>query len=185
MLLFGVSNLVFVGCWAVLGPLIAKEQYGGAGAWTAILVCGGVGAVVGGVIALRYRPKRPLLASVLVAYPLMLELLALAVYAPVWLVAVSAFLASAGIAVHIALWFTVFQREVPEHAQSRVSSYDALGSFVLIPLGMAIVGPVAAAIGIQETLWAAFAISLVCQLSIVALPSVRAIRAPEPEPVGA
>ena len=118
VLLFGVSNLVFVGCWAVLGPLIAKEQYGGAGAWTAILVCGGVGAVVGGVIALRYRPKRPLLASVLVAYPLMLELLALAVYAPVWLVALSAFLASAGIAVHIALWFTVFQREVPEHAQS-------------------------------------------------------------------
>jgi len=185
VLLFGVSNLVFVGCWAVLGPLIAKEQYGGAGAWTAILVCGGVGAVAGGLIALRYRPRRPLLASVLVAYPLMLELLALALYAPVWLVAMSAFLASAGIAVHIALWFTVFQREVPEHAQSRVSSYDALGSFVLIPLGMAIVGPVAAGIGIQETLWAALAISLACQLSIVALPSVRAIRAPEPETVEA
>ena len=148
-----------------------------------ILSLGGVGAFVGGLIALRYRPKRPLLASVLVAWPLLLQLLALALYAPVWAVAAASFLTGAGIAIHLALWFTVFQREVPEHAQSRVSSYDALGSFVLIPLGMAIVGPVAAAIGIQETLWAAFAIALACQVAIVALPSVRAIRAHEPEPL--
>lgn len=181
VLLFGVSNMVFVGCWAVLGPLVAKEQYGGAGAWAVVLACGGVGALGGSVIALRWRPARPLLASVLAAYPLLLELLALAVYAPVWMVATASFLTGAGIAVHLTLWFTVFQREVPEHAQSRVSSYDALGSFVLIPLGMAIVGPVAAGIGLQETLWAGFAISLVCQLAIVALPSVRAMRAPEPE----
>ena len=79
---------------------------------------------------------------------------------------------------HLALWFTVFQREVPQHAQSRVSSYDALGSFVLIPLGMAAVGPVADAIGVQATLWAAFAIALVCQVAIALVPSVRAIRAP-------
>lgn len=185
VLLFGVSNLVFVGSWAVLGPLVAEQQYGGAGAWGLVLASAGVGALVGSVVALRYRPRRPLLASVLVAYPIMLELAALALYAPVWLLAASAFLAGCGIAVHLALWFTVFQRQVPEHAQSRVSSYDALGSFVLIPLGMAIAGPVAAAIGIQETIWAAFAITLVCQLSIVSLPSVRAIRAPETEPAAA
>lgn len=182
VLLFGVSNLVFVGSWAVLGPLVAEQQYGGAGAWGLVLASAGVGALVGSVVALRYRPRRPLLASVLVAYPIMLELAMLALYAPVWLLAASAFLAGGGIALHLALWFTVFQREVPAHAQSRVSSYDALGSFVLIPLGMAIAGPVAAAIGIQETIWAAFGIALVCQFAIVSLPSVRAIRAPEPEP---
>jgi MFS family permease len=179
VLLFGVSNLVFVGCWAVLGPLVAKEQYGGAGAWGFVLSCGGAGAIVGSLVALRIRPERPLLASVLFAYPLLLELLALALYAPVWIVAAASFLTGGGIAVHIVLWFTVFQREVPEHAQSRVSSYDALGSFVLIPLGMAIVGPTAAWIGVQETLWAGFAIALLCQLLIVALPSVRALRMPE------
>jgi MFS family permease len=182
VLLFGISNLVWVGCWGVLGPVIAEQEWGGAGAWATILACGGLGAVAGGLVALRYRPRRPLLASVIVAWPLLLELLALAVYAPVWLVAASAFAAGAGIAIHLALWFTVFQREVPEHAQSRVSSYDALGSFVLIPLGMAVVGPVSAAIGIQETIWAAFAISLACQLAIVALPSVRGMRASEPRP---
>ena len=47
---------------------------------------------------------------------------------------------------------------------------------------MAVVGPVSGAIGIQETIWAAFAISLVCQFAIVALPSVRGMRASESRP---
>ena len=49
--------------------------------------------------------------------------------------------AGTGLAIHLALWFTVFQQQVPEAARSRVSSYDALGSFVLIPLGTAVAGP--------------------------------------------
>ncbi len=181
VLLFGVSNFVFVGCWAVLGPVVAKEELGGAGAWATVLSAWGIGAIVGGLAALRCRPKRPLLASVVVSWPLLLQLLALALYAPVWALAAASFLSGAGIAVHLALWFTVFQREVPVHAQSRVSSYDALGSFVLIPLGMAAAGPVAERIGIQPTLWAAFAIALVCQVAIVLVPSVRAIRAVDEE----
>jgi MFS family permease len=188
VLLFGVSNFVFVGCWAVLGPVVAKQELGGAGAWATALSAWGAGAIVGGIAALRYRPGRPLLASVIVAWPLLLQLLALALYAPVWVLAAASFLSGAGIAMHLALWFTVFQREVPAHAQSRVSSYDALGSFVLIPLGMAAAGPVADAIGVQPTLWAAFTIALVCQVAIVLVPSVRAIRAPEtksPEPASA
>ena len=48
-----------------------------------------------------------------------------------------AVLAGIGLAIHLALWFTTFQRNVPEAALSRVSSYDALGSFVLMPLGSA------------------------------------------------
>jgi MFS family permease len=178
VLLFGVSNLVWVGCWVVLGPVVAKEQLGGAGAWAIVLSAGGLGSIAGGLTALRYRPRRPLLASVLVAWPLLLSLAALGAYAPLPVLAAASFLSGAGIALHLALWFTVFQREVPAHAQSRVSSYDVLGSLVLIPVGMAVAGPVAAAIGVQETIWAAFAISLVCQLVILLIPSVRAIRAP-------
>jgi MFS family permease len=181
VLLFGISNLVWVGSWAVLGPVIAKEELGGAGAWATVLSMFGVGAVVGGLVALRYKPKRPLLASVLVAWPLLLQLLCLALVAPVWALSTASFCAGAGIALHLTLWFTVFQREIPEHAQSRVSSYDALGSFVLIPLGMAAAGPVADQIGLQTTLWGSFGIALVCQLTIALIPSVRAIRAPEPE----
>jgi MFS family permease len=180
VLIFGFSNMWWVGCWAVLGPTIAETELGGAGAWATILAAGGVGAVAGGVLAMRYRPARPLLASVLAPLPLALPLAGLALAWPVWVIAAMSLVSSIGIAVHLALWFTVFQREIPEHAQSRVSSYDALGSIVLIPLGMAFVGPVSGAIGVDETLWLAIVICLAATAVIAAMPSVRAIRAPEP-----
>ena len=181
VLLFGVSNLFWVGCWSVLGPTIADEELGGAGAWATVLTVGGIGSILGGVLAIRLRPSRPLLVSVLSPLPMVLPLIGLALEVPVLVLAAAAALAFAGLSVHLTLWFTVFQREVPEHQQSRVSSYDALGSFVLMPLGAALVGPVAVAIGTETTLWAAVAVMLGCLAVIAALPSVRAIRAAPPE----
>ena len=74
------------------------------------------------------------------------------------------------------MWFTVFQQQVPERAQSRVSAYDTLGSFVLVPVGLAIAGPLADAIGTAATLWCGVALTWVTWLAILALPSVWAIR---------
>ena len=177
VLLFGIANFVGMS-WVVLGPAIAKEELGGAGAWATVLTASGIGAILGSLVAMRLRPSRPLLAAIVAPAPLVLQMAVLALHAPVPLLAGAAMIAGAGIAVHLTLWFTVFQREVPEHAQSRVSSYDALGSLVLVPLGAAIAGPVAAQIGASQTLWAAVAINLTCLAIMLSLPSVRAIRAP-------
>ena len=184
VLLFGLGNLVFAAT-QVLGPAIAKADLGGAGAWATILAAGGVGAVIGGVAALRIRPSRPLLASCAAPFPIVFPPLLLAAHAPVWAIAAASFVAGAGLSVHLTLWFTVFQREVPERAQSRVSSYDALGSFVFLPLGFAIVGPLAGAIGTEETLVAAALLEIACLTTILAIPAVWSIRAPEPEPTAA
>ena len=155
VLLYGLGNFTW-GAWSVLGPVVAKHDLGGAGPWGAILAAAGVGSVAGGVVALQF--------------------VALAAAAPVAVIAAASFVAGVGLAVHLALWFTVFQQQVPEHAQSRVSSYDALGSFVLLPIGAAIVGPVAAAVGVHATLWGAGAFNLACCLGVLALPSVWGIR---------
>ena len=179
--LFGLGNLTFAS-WFVLGPVIAKEELGGAGAWGTIVAASGVGAVLGGLLAMRIRPGRPLVASILAATPLALQLLFLGLGAPVWALCVASFLGGAGIAVHLTLWFTVFQREVPEHAQSRVSSYDALGSFVLIPLGAVLAGPVAAEIGNDATLLGAAAVCVTCWGVMLLIPSVRAIRSRPSDP---
>jgi predicted MFS family arabinose efflux permease len=69
----------------------------------------------------------------------------------------------------------VFQQQVPEHARSRVSSYDALGSFVLIPLGAALAGPVASLVGVSMTPIASGTISLICIAIVIAQPSVWAV----------
>jgi MFS family permease len=181
VLFFGIGNLTFAG-WNVLGPAIADERLGGAGAWAAILTAGGVGAVVGGILAIRFKPSRPMVACVLAAMLISLQTLSLALGAPTWLIAVSAFFGGLGIAVHLTLWFTVFQQQVPERAQSRVASYDTLGSFVLVPVGTALVGPVAAAIGLSETLWLCLVVMWTSWVAILALPSVWAIRRGAPAP---
>jgi predicted MFS family arabinose efflux permease len=181
VLFFGIGNLTFAG-WNVLGPAIAEERLGGAGAWAAILTAGGVGAVVGGVLAIRLRPDRPMVACVLAAMLISLQALSLALGAPTWLIAVAAFFGGLGLAVHLTLWFTVFQQQVPERAQSRVASYDTLGSFVLVPVGTALVGPVAEAIGLTETLWICLIVMWASWLAILALPSVWAIRRGAPAP---
>ena len=179
VVLFGIGNLFFTG-WMVLGPAIAEERLGGAGAWATILTTSGVGAVVGSVVAIRIRPRRPLVTCVVAALPLSLQTLSLALEAPTWLIAAAAFAGGFGLAVHLTLWFTVFQQRIPEKAQSRVASYDTLGSFILMPLGMALVGPVSDAIGITETLWLSVAVMWAVWAAILALPSVWAIRGERP-----
>src|SRR4029453_12289022 len=74
---------------------------------------------------------------------------------PLSVLIVFSVLCGCGLAIHIALWFTVFQQNVPEESLSRVSSYASFGSFVLLPLGAALAGPIAAVVGVQETLLAA------------------------------
>jgi MFS family permease len=179
VMLFGVGNVFFM-FWSVLGPAEAKARLGGAGAWATILTVSGAGAVVGSLFALRHRPRRPLVACVLWPALYTLQLIALAAGAPTWLIASAAFFGGLGIAVHLTLWFTVFQRQIPEHAQSRVSSYDALGSFVLNPLGTAIAGPVAVGLGTSNALWLAVGVILLSNTSMLMIPSVWSIRRPEP-----
>ena len=85
-----------------------------------------------------------------------------------------------GLAVGITLWFTVFQQNIPQRVQSRVSSYDTLGSFILIPLGLAAIGPLANEFGQEQTLLIAAVSYVILMGMTAALPSVRAIRQQRP-----
>jgi hypothetical protein len=109
------------------------------------------------------------LACAVAASPTLL----LAPPAPLVAIAAASLVAGAGVFLFQALWETALQRHVPLSALSRVSAYDWFGSLVLAPLGMAVVGPVAGALGIQATLWAA---GLVDLLAIASLLLVRDIR---------
>jgi len=172
---FGIGNCASTSLF-VLGPLVMKQHYDGATSWTLLVVSFSAGTIAGGVVALRYRPGRPLLASCVAATPLLLQPIGIALRLPTPALMAIAFVAGIGLAIHLALWFTVFQRHVPKEALSRVSSYDALGSFVLMPLGSAVAGPVSALIGVKETLIGTSAIEAVCFAVIIAQPSVWAIR---------
>ena len=88
-----------------------------------------------------------------------------------------ALVAAAGINFAGTLWFTVLQQHVPQHALSRVSSYDWAGSVIFLPLGYILVGPLADEFGAGDVLYAAAAWTIVSSLAILAIPSVRNLRA--------
>ena len=173
---FGLFQLTYFPALLVLGPLVAKEQLGGAAAWGAILALGSAGAVVGGMFALRLRFKRPLVASALLILPAGLLLASLAVPLPVILIAFVSFAGGVGFALGDTLWITALQRNVPEHALSRISSFDWFGSVALNPIGYAVIGPLAATIGTSETLAVAAALNIAASIGVTLVPSVRSVQ---------
>lgn len=155
-----VTNLVATASFAVLGPLVAKLYLGGAAAYGAILAAQGAGFIVGGVLSLRWRPERPLLVSMIALLPTAAEIGCFAGVRVTALIATVGFFAGVGLEVFGVNWITALQQHVPSRVLSRVNSYDALGSFVLIPLGLVIAGPLADRFGLTDTLWAFLAIGV-------------------------
>lgn len=162
----------------VLGPVVAKQSLGGATAWGAILAAEGVGAVLGGVIMLRVRPRRPLLTATLSSLVFPLPLFFVATRSPTTLIAVFGFLAGGFITVFSVQWTTTLQREVPANVLSRVSAYDWFGSLTFLPLGMALVGPLASRIGITTTLVGSGVLMMLLILAVLLVPSVSRLQAP-------
>ena len=141
VLQFGFVNAIMLGVEGVLGPAIAKEHLGGAAAWGLILTAQSLGSD-----RRRPDPAPPPAAQAPAGRDARLPAHdpvparpggAAPVRGPVPLAA----LAGIGIETFRVLWETTIQQEIPQEKLSRVSSYDALGSFALIPLGLAIVGP--------------------------------------------
>ena len=162
--------------WMVLGPVVAKESLGGAGAWAAILTGFGVGELGGGFLAMRWKPERPLLAISalwLLAAP-SFALLALA--APVALLVAAQLFAGLAVGFYGAVWTTTMQQHVPPDRISRVSAYDWMGSLAFLPLGFVLAGPVSGAIGVSTTLWIGCAVTIVSTLAVLSVPDVRELR---------
>jgi hypothetical protein len=102
--------------------------------------------------------------------------LALAAVVPLAFLVAAAFAGGVGQSTSNTLWETTLQRRVPHASLSRVSSYDFFGSLVFNPVGLAVAGPVAAAIGTSRTLAIAGCWFVVSSLVLAALPAVRAVR---------
>lgn len=159
----------------MLGPVVAKTHLGGADAWGLILAFQGVGSVVGGTVALRYRPRRPLVATSLLCLPIALVLALLGAAAPTAVLCLVGFVAAIGLTCGDIIWFTTFQRQVPDHLMSRLSSFDWFGSVALNPIGYALIGPLANVLGIATTLYLAPGLNAAVSILVVLTPSVRGL----------
>jgi MFS family permease len=133
--------------WGALGPGVARDLYGGTGVFGVVETVVGAGAVLGAVLGLRWRPRHPLAVAFVGALPWPLQNVVFALGAPLWLVLVVAVLNGIGFSLFMVWWETALARHIPPSALSRVSAYDWMGSLALMPLGFAIAGPLASALG--------------------------------------
>ena len=178
---FAVANLMW-GAWVALGPVVADRDLGGAEAWGTVYAAVGVGALLGSLAATRVRPSRPLVFVALMDAVFGLPLAFLAAGASVPVLALGAGLSGIGLMLGMSVWETTLQREIPAASLSRVASYDWFVSYAVYPIGLAIWGPLAEAIGIHTALWIAFGLFFA---SVLALLSVADIRRTAPLAVAA
>jgi MFS family permease len=149
---FALVNLAFNGAFYVLGPVQADEHLGGASAWGVVVAAWSLGLLLGAVVSFRLRTRRAILAGEVGMLASALPVLALIGPTPTALIAATAFAAGLGCEIFGVQWSTALHRHVPPERLARLTAYDALGSFALIPAGVALAGPAADAFGMEATL---------------------------------
>lgn len=169
-----VFSLVILAPVAVLGPAIAERYLGGAVSWGVISSCLSLGAVGGQFAAGRVRPpRRPALVIACLVPVMTGEALTLGLGAPLAVVALATTASGLAFGLQAVLFQTAMQASVPPAALARVSAFDLLGSEGGMPLGYALAGPVAVAIGAHTFLAGSAVVMAVASAAYAFLPPLR------------
>lgn len=155
----GAYHLLALPALLGLGPVLADRELDGAASYATTVTAFGIGAMLGSLIALRVRPRRPMVLSAACFAVASSQPIAFALGGSTAVIAAS--LAVCGIAVATAFlhWETTLGREIPDAQLSRVSSLDYFATMLAMPAGYLIAGPAADAFGLQETMVAAGALA--------------------------
>ena len=180
-----VINALSVGARQVLGPVVANGQPNGPTLWAFALGAQTVGLLTGSVVGLRIRVRHPLRTAVISISFVCLPIFVLAAPVPLIWILPAMFVCGFAIDLFTILWETALQSRVPPEALSRVSSYDALGSFALGPVGLLAAGALAGSTSLQPALYAGAISVLVIGLAALLVGDVRNFRnADDPVPAG-
>jgi MFS family permease len=138
--------------WYSLAPSVARDVYGGTGVFGWLEGVAGLGAVIGSLVGIRWRPRRPLLVGLVMTLVWPLQSVVFALGAPLTLVVLVALATGYGFSLLMVWWETALAYHIPPSALSRVSAYDWMGSLALVPVGFLVAGPLANAFGAREVL---------------------------------
>jgi hypothetical protein len=166
-----VLNAIQVGAPSTLGPVVAEDTIGRA-EWGWVLSAQAAGLLVGTFVLPWLRLRHPLREGMLAVATIAAPILVLGLDPEVVPLAVLSFLGGCGMELFGIGWQTALQEHVPERLLSRVSSYDALGSFVAVPAGAVVFGPLAGAFGAEPVLVVSGLVFAAVALSTLASSSV-------------
>lgn len=154
-----LEYLLVNACWygglLVLGPVVAKQHLGGAAAWGWLNALFSVGLILGGLIALRWMPKRPMLAVAAIPVSMALACWAIGALWPFPVILLTWFIAGVTLEVLMVCWNVSLALFIRPDRLARVSAYDGLGSTLAMPIGALAAGPLAAHLGVAHAEYAA------------------------------
>jgi MFS family permease len=144
-------HLFYGGVQSVLGPIVVGDELGRS-AWGLALGALMSGFVAGGLICLRWRPRRGLLVGTAVLSLTAFFPLAMALSDHLLPIVVGGFLHGLGLQIFSVQWETAIQQNIPDDKLARVYSFDIVGSYVARPLGLVLTGPIAQVVGFDSWL---------------------------------
>ena len=175
---FGFITMAWAMGENVLGPLISLKYFNGAKSWAFVLTCESVGFLVGSVIGLKIKLKYPMRFMMAITSTLAIYMWALVRPQSLLFIAASAFIWGIALDLWASVWTTAMVRQVPRESLSRVSSFDAMGSFLFRPVGLMIAGPLSAAIGIPRSMEISAGVVVLVVVLVLLVPEVRNMEMP-------
>lgn len=153
LLFASLMLLVMMGPFEVLIPFLIKDRLGGGpGDHALVMAAFGIGAAAGSLAqASRPMPRRYLTVMNLMFGLGALPLACYGVATAIWQIVIASFVLGGLFAAPMVIWGTLLQRRVPPHLLGRVASLDFFVSISLMPISMALAGPVSHAIGLRTT----------------------------------
>ncbi|MET8848088.1 MFS transporter [Amycolatopsis sp. NPDC004625] len=174
VLQFTVVNAVNAGALLVIGPLVADDTFGRTG-WGFALAAQTAGALLGGIVAARWQPRRMLAIGVAFVLVDALPMLALGETPYLLPLLFAMFLSGVAIEQFAVAWDVSLQENIPPDKLARVYSYDMLGSFLAMPLGQVVAGPLAEHAGRSATLLGGAALIVGATAIVLVNPQIRGL----------
>ncbi|MFC9636803.1 MFS transporter [Streptomyces mirabilis] len=161
--------------WGPTIPLAATELITRHGERAYGIVNSGLGAgmAVGGLLALRIRPVRPLRAGAIALFGFALEPLTVGARLPLAGVTLGWAVAGGAMAFWSVMWATSIQTQLPNDVLNRISAYEVAGSVAMMPVGQMIAGPASGVLGNHQVLLASAALALCTCTALLAVPAIR------------
>jgi MFS family permease len=169
---FSIVNAAFSGVMMILGPIVADQSFGRA-SWGMIVAAQSVGLMIGSFIALRWRPQRDLFIGVILIVFSAVPIALLGTVSSTLLLMGAFFIAGVGFGQFGVAWANSLQTHIPPDKLARVYAYDAVGSFVAIPIGELAAGPLAIHFGNTHVLLACSAAVIIATVITSFIPSIR------------
>ncbi|WP_051204221.1 MULTISPECIES: MFS transporter [Nocardioides] len=170
-----VFNALISGSIYVLGPVVADDTIGSQG-WGLAVSGQAVGLFVGTLVLVRITIRRPMWVIMIGFAVMSTPMLLLGTWVNTAALAVAFFIAGAALSALGLAWNLTVQEKVPEHMLSRIMAIDGFFSFVAMPIGQVLVGPLSSQFGIRGVELGSVALCILVMLVGLSVPAIRNLR---------